>query len=46
MAEFLRCTGYSSRTPRDVVYEAKSMGGLGWKDMAIEQGLQKTLPDS
>jgi hypothetical protein len=39
-AEFLRCTGYSSRTPRDVVYGAKSMGGLGWNDMAIEQGLQ------
>jgi hypothetical protein len=40
MAEFLRCTGFSSRTPRDVVYGEKSMGGLGWNDMAIEQGLQ------
>jgi hypothetical protein len=40
VTQFLRRTGFSSKTPRDVVHEAKSMGGLGWNDMAIERGLQ------
>jgi hypothetical protein len=40
VAEFLRCTGFSSRAPRDVAFGGKSLGGLGWNDMAIEQGLQ------
>jgi hypothetical protein len=39
-AEFLRSTEFSSRTPRDVAYGGKSLGGLGSNDMAIEQGLQ------
>jgi hypothetical protein len=40
VAEFLRCTGFSSKTPRGVVYRAKSIGRLGWNDMAIGKGLQ------
>jgi hypothetical protein len=31
---------FLKKNPRRVVYGAKSMGGLGWNDMAIEQGLQ------
>ena len=37
--KFLRKCGYSNTTAREAVYGSKNMGGLGWFDMEVEQGL-------
>jgi endonuclease/exonuclease/phosphatase family metal-dependent hydrolase len=39
ITKFLRQTGYSNNTARDIVYGSTLLGGLGWVDMEIEQGL-------
>jgi hypothetical protein len=36
---FLNKTGYATTTSRDVVYGPETMGGMGWYDLEIEQGL-------
>ena len=33
--------GYSAKTPTDVVYGSISYGGIGWRDLYIEQGIAK-----
>jgi hypothetical protein len=39
ITKFLRKSGYSNNTARDIVYGSTQLGGLGWVDMEIEQGL-------
>jgi hypothetical protein len=41
IALFLRKCGYAQTMSRDIVFEHKSLGGLGWCDMEVEQGLHK-----
>ena len=36
---FLNKIGYATTTSRDLVYDPETMGGLGWYDLEIEQGL-------
>jgi hypothetical protein len=38
-ALFLRKYGYAQTMSRDIVFGHKSLGGLGWCDMEVEQGL-------
>jgi hypothetical protein len=35
----LRKCGYAQTMSRDIVFDNKSLGGLGWCDMEVEQGL-------
>jgi hypothetical protein len=39
IALFLRKWGYAQTMSRDIVFGHKSLGGLGWCDMEVEQGL-------
>jgi hypothetical protein len=39
IALFLRKCGYAQTMSRDIVLGHKSLGGLGWCDMEVEQGL-------
>jgi hypothetical protein len=39
IALFLRKCGYAQTMSRDIVFGHKSLGGLGWCDMEVEQGL-------
>jgi hypothetical protein len=39
IALFLRKWGYAKIMSRDIVFGHKSLGGLGWCDMEVEQGL-------
>jgi hypothetical protein len=41
--KFLRKSGYSNSTSRQVVFGAKSPGGLGWTNLETEQGLQSLM---
>jgi hypothetical protein len=38
-ALFLRKCGYAQTMSRNIVFGIKSIGGLGWCDMEVEQGL-------
>jgi hypothetical protein len=39
IALFLQKCGYAQNMSRDIVFGHKSLGGLGWCDMEVEQGL-------